>query len=72
MDQGPSAILGLDLDKMDRQALQSWSDQVLFPTMCFGIFGPLQNLMVVKTQPGLVSQYNKSASSEEAGKLVSP
>ena len=25
--------------------------------------------MVVKTQPGLVSQYNKSASSEEAGKL---
>jgi len=42
LDQGPSAILGLDLDKMDRQ-----------------------NLMVVKTQPGLVSQYNKSASSEE-------
>lgn len=27
LDQGPSAILGLDLDKMDRQALQS-SDQL--------------------------------------------
>ena len=39
---------------------------MLFPTKCFGA---LQNLMVVKTQPGLVSQYNKSASSEEAGKL---
>ena len=25
-----------------------------------------QNLMVVKTQPGLVSEYNKLASSEEA------